>query len=167
MQSEKQVIGLFQDESLAAAAVEALAGTPWRLKEVHSPFPSEAVMKALKVKKSRVGYFTLAGGITGFLTGMGLAIYTSLQWSLIVSGKPVVSLIPYFIVGFEFTVLFAVFGNVLGLLVETFLPEFQSVKTYDPRCSGELFGILASCTEGQQEALAAFFKEKGGEGRPV
>jgi hypothetical protein len=167
VQPEKQVIGLFRDETAAATAIEALAGTPWRLKEVHSPFPSEAVLKAVKVKKSKVGYFTLAGGITGFLTGMGLAIYTSLQWSLIVSGKPVVSLIPYFIVGFEFTVLFAVFGNILGLLMETFLPEFQSIKTYDPRCSGEFFGILASCPEGQQEALSAFFSEKGGEGREV
>ena len=167
MQPERQVMGLFRDESLAATAIDALPGTPYKLNEVHSPVPSERILKALKVKKSRVGYFTLAGGILGFVTGMGLAIYTSLEWNFIVSGKPAVSLIPYFIVGFEFTVLFAVFGNILGLLVETFLPEFRSIKTYDPRCSGEFFGILASCPEGQHEALSAFFKERGGEGRVI
>jgi Alternative complex III, ActD subunit len=166
MKGDKQVLGLFLDETLAANAIEALtSGTPWRLVDVHSPMPSEQILRALKTKKSKVGYFTLAGGITGFLTGMGLAIYTSLQWSLIVSGKPVVSLIPYFIVGFEFTVLFAVFGNILGILMQTNLPEFQSIKTYDPRCSSEHFGVLASCHEGQEEALAAFFKERGGEVR--
>jgi molybdopterin-containing oxidoreductase family membrane subunit len=82
-----------------------------------------------------------------------------------VSGKPVVALIPYLIVGFEFTILFAVFGNIVGLITQTRLPEYRSVSTYDPRCSGEYFGVLASCAEGHQDALAAFFKEKGGESR--
>ena len=165
MKPEQRVLGLFQDETLAVTTIEAMTGSPWRLIDVHSPVPSEHVLRTLKAKKSKVGYFTLAGGITGFLTGMGLAIYTSLQWSLIVSGKPVVSLIPFFIVGFEFTILFAVFGNILGILIQTNLPEFRSLKTYDPRCSGEYFGILASCNKGQEEALQAFFKEKGGEAR--
>jgi molybdopterin-containing oxidoreductase family membrane subunit len=163
MKSEKQVLGLFGDESLAADAVEALAGTSWAVKDVHTPVRSDKILRALKVKKSKVGYFTLAGGIIGFLSGFGLAMYTGLQWNLIVSGKPVVAWIPYMIVGFEFTVLFAVLGNVLGLLMQTNLPEFQSIKTYDPRCSGDYFGILASCPEGQQDALAAFFRERGGE----
>lgn len=165
MKSEQRVLGLFQDESLAVRTIEAMTGSPYRLIDVHSPVPSEHVLKALKAKKSKVGYFTLAGGITGFLTGLGLSIYTSLQWSLIVSGKPVVSLIPYFIVGFEFAVLFAVFGNILGIFMQTNLPEFQSLKTYDPRCSGDYFGILASCNKGQEEDLKAFFKEGGGEAR--
>jgi hypothetical protein len=37
MKPEKQVLGLFRDESLAAEAVEALAGTSWAVKDVHSP----------------------------------------------------------------------------------------------------------------------------------
>ncbi len=165
MPSEKQVLGLFKDETLAAAAIESMAGYPWQLRSVNSPFPSERIMKAMRVGKSKVGYFTLAGGIIGFLSGIGLAAYTSLQWSLIVSGKPVVALIPYLIVGFEFTVLFAVFGNIVGLMTQTRLPEFRSISTYDPKCSGEHFGVLASCAEGQQEALLAFFQEKGGQAR--
>ena len=167
MDPERQVLSLFRDESLAAEAIEALARSPWKIRDVHSPVPSERIREALKVKKSKVGYFTLAGGITGFLSGISLAIYTSLQWNLVVGGKPVVALIPYLIVGFEFTVLFAVFGNMVGLLVQTRLPEFESLKAYDERCSGEHFGILASCPEGQQEALIAFFQEKGGESRLV
>jgi molybdopterin-containing oxidoreductase family membrane subunit len=165
MSSEKQVLGLFKDENLAAAAIESMAGYPWQLRSVNSPFPSERIMKALRAGKSKVGYFTLAGGIIGFLSGIGLAAYTSLQWNLIVSGKPVVALIPYLIVGFEFTVLFAVFGNMVGLVTQTLLPEYRSISTYDPRCSGEHFGVLASCAEGQEEALLAFFQEKGGEAR--
>jgi molybdopterin-containing oxidoreductase family membrane subunit len=167
MKLDPQVIGLFKDERLAAAAVEEVAGTPWRIKDVHTPVRSERILKALGVKKSRVGYFTLAGGIIGFMLGLSLSLYTSLEWSLIVGGKHPVSLIPYFIVGFEFTVLFAVLGNILGFVMQTQLPEFQSIRTYDPGCSGEYFGILVSCPAGQEEALKAFFKNKGGEARVV
>jgi len=167
MAAEKLVLGLFQDEGRAAAAIQALAGSSWKLKEVHSPLPSEKIQRALKTKKSKVGYFTLGGGIVGFITGVSLAIFTSVQWNIIVSGKPVVALAPFLIVGFEFTVLFAVFGNILGLLTQTRLPEFKTIQTYDPKCSGEHFGILAACAEGQEGALMAFFHEKGGEGTLV
>jgi len=167
MPSEKQVLGLFRDESLAAEAVESLAKTSWEVKDVHSPIRSDRILEALKVKKSKVGYFTLAGGIIGFFSGIGLAMYTGLQWNLIVSGKPVLAWIPYLIVGFEFTVLFAVLGNIVGLITQTRLPEYRSMRTYDPLCSGEHYGILASCPEGQQEALITFFRKKGGEAKLI
>jgi Alternative complex III, ActD subunit len=167
MADEKRVMSLFVDEARAASAIEGLHGHPWKLEEVHSPIPSDKILGALKRKKSRVGYFTLAGGVIGFLSGIGLAAYTATQWNLIVSGKPVVALIPFLIVGFEFTILFAVFGNVFGLLVQTNLPEFDSLRLYDQRCSGEHFGILASCSEGQENELLAFFHGKGGEARLI
>jgi len=85
----------------------------------------------------------------------------------VTSGKPVIALIPFLIVGFEFTVLFAVFGNVLGFLLQTNLPEFRSLQVYDERCSGEHFGILATCPEGQENNLVAFFQEKGGEAKLI
>jgi molybdopterin-containing oxidoreductase family membrane subunit len=165
MAPEKQVLGLFKDENLTAAAIESMAAYPWQIESVNSPFPSPKVMKAMRGRESKVGYFTLAGGIIGFLSGIGLATYTSLQWSLIVSGKPVFALIPYLIVGFEFTILFAVFGNIVGLITQTRLPDYRSIHTYDPKCSGEHFGLLASCAAGQEEELLAFLREKGGEAR--
>jgi molybdopterin-containing oxidoreductase family membrane subunit len=110
-----------------------------------------------------VGYFTLAGGLLGFFTGFALAIYTAVQWNIIVSGKPVVAWISFLIVGFEFTILFAVFGNILGFLTQARLPEFESLKIYDPRSSGEYFGVMASCVESEQEKLMEFLKSRGGE----
>jgi len=165
MTAEKKVIALFENDTRAASAIEGLAGYPWKLEQVHAPIPSDKILSALKVKKSRVGYFTLAGGIIGFLSGISLAMYSGIQWNLVTSGKPVIALIPFLIVGFEFTVLFAVFGNVLGFLLQTNLPEFSSLQVYDERCSGEHFGILATCPEGQENNLVAFFQEKGGEAR--
>jgi hypothetical protein len=167
MASEKRVMSLFDDETRAASAIEDLRKRAWKLEEVHSPIPSDKISQALKRRKSQVGYFTLAGAVIGFFSGIGLAAYTAMQWNLIVSGKPVVALIPFLIVGFEFTILFAVFGNVLGLLVQTNLPEFRSLRLYDQRCSGEHFGILVSCSEGQENDLMAFLRQQGGEARLI
>ena len=115
MPAEHHVMGLFTDESRAAGAAARLNESPWRLLKVFSPIPSHRLSDALKLKKSRAGYFTLCGGIIGFIGGFALAIFTATRWSLIVSGKPIVAWIPFFIVGFECTILFSVLGlNLLG-----------------------------------------------------
>mgnify|MGYP005840877311 FL=1 len=165
MPTEANVMGLFRDEAQAAAAIVELPAAGFRFRRAHSPVPSHRILEALGSSKSRVGWFTLAGGIFGFFAGFALAIFTSTQWSLIVSGKPVVSLIPFFIVGFEFTILFSVFGNVVGLLLCARLPDPQGLALYDPRCSGEHFGVLAACESGRRTDLMEFFRNKGGEAR--
>ena len=110
------LMGIFSSETQAASAIRGLGNTDYVLERVHSPIPSHAIAEALNLPKSKVGWFTLVGGIIGFLSGFLLAIFTATRWNIMVSGKPVVALVPFFIVGFEFTILFAVFGNVLGLI---------------------------------------------------
>jgi molybdopterin-containing oxidoreductase family membrane subunit len=165
MADEARVMGLFKDDSRAARAIADLGKAGFGFLRVHSPVPSQRILDALKLKRSRVGWFTLVGGIIGFFTGFALAIFTAVQWNLIVSGKPIVSLIPFFIVGFEFTILFSVFGNVIGLLVCSRLPDYAGLETYDPRCSGEHFGVLAACAVGREKDLMDFFQKKGAEVR--
>ncbi len=83
--------------------------------------------------------------------------------NLVVSGKPILAIIPFVVVGFEATILFAVFGNVIGLLTQMRLPNDGWLKYYDPRCSGEHFGVLATCEANQEEGLEDFFKQRGAE----
>jgi Alternative complex III, ActD subunit len=163
MPTEHTVMGLFTEEDRAVSAIEAIKDFPWKLLRVHSPIPSHKISKALKLKKSMVGWFTLAGGITGFCSGFLLAIYTASQWDLIISGKPIIALVPFLIVGFEFTILFSVFGNVVGLIHQMQLPDLKGLKQYDPRCSGHHFGVTVSCGSDELEGLKLFFQNKGGE----
>jgi hypothetical protein len=163
MPTEYSVMGLFTDENRAISAIEAIKDSPWRLRRVHSPIPSHKIFEAMNLKKSKVGWFTLVGGITGFFSGFLLAIFTASQWHLIVSGKPVIALVPFFIVGFEFTILFAIFGNVVGLIHQMQLPEYKGLEQYDPRCSGRHFGVTVSCEADDLEGLKHFFQNKGGE----
>ena len=166
MSTKHYVMGLFTDEGRAAGVIASLRTSAWQLHQVNGPYPSHQIMDALKMKKSMVGLFTLVGGITGFITGYAVAIYSSVQWNLVVSGKPVVSLIPFFVVGYELTILFGILGTVLGMLITTRIPEFKSLKgIYDERCSGRHFGIVAACDPGKEEDLSAFFRDRGGETR--
>ena len=157
------IMGIFSSEHTAASAIDQLRETPWTIERVHSPIPSHAIAEALELPKSRVGWFTLAGGIIGFLSGFFLAAFTAARWSLIVGGKPVVALVPFFIVGFEFTILFAIFGNVLGLISQARLPRFETQPHYDERFSGDRFGVLARCSTDEQNELTRFFEENGAE----
>ena len=165
MGPERYLMGLFKDEDQVVAAVNDLKGSSYTFHRVNSPFPSHKIMDALKLKKSMVGWFTLAGGIIGLLGGFALAIFCAVQWDLIVSGKPVVAIIPFVIVGFEATILCAVFGNILGLLTQMRMPSYRLMKYYDPRCSGEYFGVLASCDPNQEDGLNKFFQKQGAEVR--
>jgi hypothetical protein len=161
------IMGIFSSEHNAATAIDRLRETTWTIERVHSPIPSHAIEHALELPKSRVGWFTLAGGIVGFFTGFLLAAFTATRWSLIVSGKPVVALVPFFIVGFEFTILFAVFGNVMGLISQARLPRFDTQPGYDERFSGDRFGVLARCSADEQDDLTLFFEENGAEIKTV
>lgn len=161
----KQVLGVFSDEKKAASAIVALKGADWVLKRVYGPFPSQTIQTALGLKKSRVGYFTLAGGVIGFVFGLWLAVYTASQWDLVVSGKPIIAWFPFFIVAFEFTILFSVLGNVTGLLMQTRLPDFPNLENVDPRCSSDHFGVVAACKAADGQKVMALLKHHGGETR--
>jgi hypothetical protein len=165
MSAQRYVMALFRTQDQATEAIQAIKGSAWKLHSAHSPFQSHKISEALALKKSKVGYFTLAGGILGFISGFALAIFTATRWELVISGKPVVALIPFIIVGFEFTILFSIFGNIIGLMVGTDLPRFIDFNTYDIRFSGESFGIIAACKSGEEESLADFFRKKEGEVR--
>jgi len=165
MPLERYIMGLFKDEDQVVDTINKLKQSTYKFIRVNTPIPSHKIMDALKLKKSKVGWFTLGGGVFGFLGGFALAIYTATQWNLIVSGKPIVAIIPFIVVGFEATILGAVFGNVLGLLTQGRLPNYKGLKHYDRRCSGEHFGVLASCQAEQEDGLMDFLQKQGGEVR--
>ncbi len=155
------VTGLFTNEEETLAAIHEIREHGWQVKEVRSPVPADRIAQALGRRKSRVGWFTLTGGAIGFFSGFSLAAFTATRWSLIVSGKPVLSWIPFFIIAFEFTILFAVFGNVLGLLTQTGLPAKAYETNYHVECSGDMYGIEAVADPGQEERLEEVIRRTG------
>lgn len=157
----RTLLGLYVNDHQAAAAIEKLRGGNFTVEWVHSPIPSHALMDALDLPKSKVGWFTLAGAICGFFCGFLLAAFASLRWGLIVGGKPVLAWIPFVIVGFEFTILFAVFGNVIGLISQARLPRRMPRVIDDASANGERFGVAASCAGADEDRLIRLLEDSG------
>lgn len=154
------IMGVFNTEEEALSAMKEAEAQGWTVRDIHSPIPSEKITEAFKLKKSKVGWFTLVGGMTGFVSGFSLAIFSATRWSLIVSGKPIISWIPFFVIAFEFTILFAVFGNVLGLVSQVGFPAKQE-EHYHPACSGSAYGLSVESPLSEVETLKGFFQNKG------
>lgn len=119
----------------------------------YAPVPNHEIEEALGAKKSPVGFFTLAGGIIGLISGFSLAGFTAAEWNLVLGGKPPVTLIPFVVIGFEFTILFGALATLLGLIINAKLPSYKKFKGYKPEFAVDHFGIAIEAHETELEAL--------------
>src|SRR5271163_206480 len=107
MNAGAALVGSFAQEEGCVRAIEALqrAGISNDSFRVFAPIPSEHVRHALGRALSPVRLLVLLGGIAGVLSGFAIAAGTSLEWNLVVGGKPVISIPPFIIIMFELMVL--------------------------------------------------------------
>ena len=155
------VLGLFQyeDDFLTAAGKFKEAG--FDDITLMSPIPVHGVEEVLGKKKNRIRYFSYFGAVIGAICGFALAVSTALTFVLPTSGRPIITFPPYLVITYELTILFGVVGNVLGFLLFARLPRGRLPVYYDPRCSGEYFGVAAVCSGNDEEALTSFLTSRG------
>ena len=82
-------------------------------------------------KPSKLKFFTLAGGLTGCLSGYALTSWTSYDWQLVTGGKPFASIPAYTVIAFELTILLGALASFAGLLLMGRLPRFSKMLTPD------------------------------------
>jgi len=110
--------------------------------EYASPIPVHEADVILTEKQSRLRFFTLAGALTGLVTGFAFPIFTVIDWPLITGGKPLISLPPFTIIGFELTILFGALASFAGFLVLSRLPSPRRIA--QPVEHGNEFVITVS-----------------------
>src|SRR5450432_4675106 len=88
-----------------------------------TPFPIHGLDAAMGMRRSKVPRFSLAGGLTGFCTGMSfIAWANAYEYPLIVGGKPFFSPMFAFPVSYELTILFTAFATIFGMFFLNGLP---------------------------------------------
>ena len=88
-----------------------------------TPFPVHGLDAAMGVRRSKVPRFSLAGGITGFCTGMSFIWWANAyEYPLVVGGKPYFSPMFAFPVSYELTILFTAFATIAGMFILNKLP---------------------------------------------
>ena len=114
-------------------------------------FPIHGLDAAMGVRRSNVPRFSLAGGITGFCTGMSLIWWTGAsEYPLIVGGKPYFSPMFAFPISYELTILFTAFATIIGMFILNKLPMHYHPVMKAPqfvRASDDRFYIVIEAND--------------------
>lgn len=144
------LVGVFDRPGDVAETVTRLKGRGFTKLEVYSPAPFDEIEEAVDPKPSKVRIFTLVGGLLGLVAGYALTIWMSLDWPIVIGGKPYAAIPTYTVIAFELTILFGALMTVLGTFLVGGLPHGKFGKTdvgYEPRFSAEEFGLVVRCKE--------------------
>jgi len=163
METRPGVVGVFATLDGALLALRELKAKGYDNLTVYSPVPNHELEDVLGHGTSPVRLFTLIGGLTGCFLGFLYAIWTSLDWELIVGGKPIVSLPPYVVIGFECTILIGALSTVAGMFLNARLPKLRRSLGYDPRFSNDKIGIVAMGGPAQVTAAEQIMRAAGAE----
>jgi len=127
------LIATFETAPELYHAAEKVRDAGYRHWDCITPFPVHCLDKAMGLRRSIVPRISLAGGITGFITGMSLIWWTGgVDYQLIVGGKPLFSPMFAFPVSYELTILFTAFATIIGMFVLNGLPmHYHPVLKYE------------------------------------
>jgi molybdopterin-containing oxidoreductase family membrane subunit len=111
------IVAEFADENALKKGATFLRDRGYEMWDAHSPFPVHGMDKAMGLRRSTLGRWTLGGAVLGFWTAVCLTYFPSVEfYPLVVAGKPYNGWVAFIPIYFELTVLFAAFGTVGGLM---------------------------------------------------
>ena len=117
------LIATFDTAASVYHAAEQVRDAGYKNWDVIAPCPVHGMDKAMGLKRSIVPRISLAGGITGFCTGMTMIWFTNqYDYPLVVGGKPLFSPMFAFPVSYELTILFTAFATIIGMFLVNGLP---------------------------------------------
>jgi hypothetical protein len=164
------LIATFETTAGIMRAAETVRDAGYKHWDCITPFPVHGLDKAMGVARSRVPRFSLAGGITGFCTGMSMVWFMDkFDYPLVVGGKPFFSPMFAFPASYELTILFTAFATIGGMLLLNRLPmHYHPVLKYDQIHRGldDRFFIVIESRDPKfnLEATRALLEKAGGAG---
>ena len=123
MKKNYGIIAAFDSTPDVFHACEQVRDAGYTLWDTLTPFPVHGLDAAMGMRRSKLPRFSLAGGITGFCTGMSFIAWLGLsEYPLVVGGKPMFSPMFAFPVSYELTILFTAFASIGGMFFLNRLP---------------------------------------------
>ncbi|MEX1011439.1 MAG: DUF3341 domain-containing protein [Balneolaceae bacterium] len=120
------ILAEFRNPAELLKAATEVSNSGYREFDTYSPFPVHGMDKAMKLKKSKLGWIVFAHGLTGFLGGLALIYFVMVvDYPLNISGKTFYNVPAWIPVIFEITILLSAFGAFFGLFWLCDLPRFN------------------------------------------
>jgi len=159
--ADKKIFGavaLYKEPNLLIEAARKVANAGFTKWDVNSPYPLHGIDKAMRIKPSRLGIVTLIFGLSGVALALLLMWWTmSVDYPMVIGGKPYFSLPAFIPVTFEITVILATVSTVVAMFAFFFgLPRNAHAlhdTDYMKKVSLDHYGIVI-------EAIDPKFDEK-------
>jgi hypothetical protein len=139
------LLGVFREPDDVARALDGLRAAGFAGHDLvvlsGAPYPEGAFGE--EPERHRLYVYPLVGAACGFAVGLLLTIGTQLAYPLVTGGKPILAIPPMINVIYGGTLLGAILLTVLGVLLESRLPDFSEAP-HDPRISQGYLGVLVT-----------------------
>jgi mono/diheme cytochrome c family protein len=148
--ADKKIFGvtaLFNNPDAIISAANKVASSGYTKWDVNSPYPLHGIDKAMKMKPSKLGFVTMIFGLSGVVLALLLMWWTmSVDYPMIIGGKPFFSLPAFVPVTFEVTVIMATVSTVVAMFAFFFgLPRNAHAlhdTDYMKKVSRDHYGIV-------------------------
>lgn len=146
------VSAIFNTPDEIIYAAKQIAASPYKKTDIHTPYPVHGMDNAMKVKRSPLGYFAFALGLTGAMLALLLVWGTMvISYSNNIGGKPVFALPAFVPVIFEVTVLMASVATVVFMIVLFFKFPNNSHPLHDTgymkKVSSDKYGAVIEAND--------------------
>ncbi len=155
------LVAVYRELDALVDAIEDLKEKKFSTFTVYTPTPRHEIDDAVDAPLSPVRRFTLIGGLCGVTFGYWIAVWTSEYWPLVVGGKPFASWSPYTIIGFEMMVMAGSLATVAGMFTNSRIPKIISSPGFDPRFTGNEFGIYVQAAPERLKDAEALLRSHG------
>ena len=124
-QNEYGFLAEFDNPHLLLEAAKKMKKEGFNKFDCHSPFPIHGMDQAMGLKRSPLGYIVFIISMIALISGIALEWWTSsVDYPIVISGKPFFSYQAYGPVAFAFMVLSGAFATLGGMLFLNKLPKF-------------------------------------------
>jgi hypothetical protein len=155
------VLAAFRHVDDATHAVRELKAQGYAGFTVYTPVPSQELATAIGHQASPVRLWTLLGGLTGFTLGFAMTMWMSVDYPILVGGKPIPAVIPYIVIMFELTILCGALATIAGLVVHAVRSRRPAV--FDPRFTDDHIGVFVPCDPERRGAVQQLLQASGAE----
>ncbi len=162
------VMAEFSDPAALLHAAERVRDAGFKRWDVFSPFPVHGIDEAMGVKQSKVPVVMGAAALTGFASAWLMQWWMNeVDYPIPIAGKPLFAWEAATPILFEFSVLLAAFGALLGMLALSGLPRWHHplmCKERFLRVSDDRFVIAIEARDGSfdERTTADFLRQIGG-----
>jgi len=146
-------------------ACEGVRDAGYQRWDAHTPFPVHGLDGAMGLSKSKLPWIVLCMGLTGLTIALSLQYWVhSIEYPLVISGKPFFAGPAYVPIIFELSVLFSAAGAVFGMFALNKLPMlnhplFRSRRF--ERVTDDRFFISIEATDPKYDTSATIELLKG------